>query len=118
MEENHRSVRNLPADTSKANPGSQKAVPSNAWLLAQGSYKRPKPLLIKPQQAKLQQSWQASKKGMQAGRPSISQMHNSEGCQLESTQRNYYGPPTACLDLKYASIASPIVPGTRYKGKL
>ena len=32
-------------------------------------------------------------------------MHNSEGCQLESTQRNYYGPPTACLDLKYTSIS-------------
>ena len=101
MEEKHRSVKNLRADTSK--PGSQKAVSVNAWLLAQGSYKRPKPLLIKfePQQAKLQQSWQASKTSMQAGRPSISQMHNSEGCQLESTQRNYYGPPTACLDLKY-----------------
>ena len=38
MEEKHRSVRNLQADTSKANPGSQKAVPVNAWLLAQGSY--------------------------------------------------------------------------------
>ena len=59
MEEKHRSVKNLPADTSKANPGSQNAVPINAWLLAQGSYKRPKPLLIKPQQPKLQQSWQA-----------------------------------------------------------
>ena len=46
MEEKHRSVKNLPADTSKANPGSQKAVPVNAWLLAKGSYKRPKPLLI------------------------------------------------------------------------
>ena len=47
MEEKHRSVKNLRADTSKANTGSQKAVPVNAWLLAQGSYKRPKPLLIK-----------------------------------------------------------------------
>ena len=46
MEEKHRSVKNLQADTSKANPDSQKAVPVNAWLLAQGSYKRPKPLLI------------------------------------------------------------------------
>ena len=45
MEEKHRSVKNLRADTSK--PGSQKAVSVNAWLLAQGSYKRPKPLLIK-----------------------------------------------------------------------
>ena len=26
-------------------------------------------------------------------------------------------PPTACLDLKYASISSPVVPGTRNKGK-
>ena len=42
MEEKHRSVKNLRADISKANPGSQKAVPVNAWLLAQGSYKRPK----------------------------------------------------------------------------
>ena len=83
MEEKHRSVKNLRTDTSKANPGSQKAVPVNAWLLAQGSYKRPKPLLIKPQQAKLQQSWQASKTSMQAAK--------CEGCQLESTQRNYYG---------------------------
>ena len=32
MEEKHRSVKDLQADTSKANPGSQKAVPVNAWL--------------------------------------------------------------------------------------
>ena len=68
MEEKHRSVKNLRADTSKANPGSQKAGPVNAWLLAQGSYKRPKPLLIKPQQAKLQQSWQASKTSNRASK--------------------------------------------------
>ena len=92
MEEKHRSVKNLPADISKANPGSQKAVPVNAWLLAQGSHKRQKSLLIKPQQAKLQRSWQASKTNMLAGRPSISQMHNNEGCQLKRTQRNYHRP--------------------------
>ena len=34
MEEKDRSVNNLPVDISKANPGSQKAVPVNAWLLA------------------------------------------------------------------------------------
>ncbi len=50
---------------------------------------------------------------MQAGRPSNFQMHNSEGCQLESTQRGHYGSPTACLNLKYASISSPIMPSTR-----
>ncbi len=31
MEEKHRSVKNPPVDTSKANSGSQKAVPINAW---------------------------------------------------------------------------------------
>ena len=37
---------NLPVDTSKANLGSQKAVPINAWLFAQGSYTCQKALLI------------------------------------------------------------------------
>ena len=45
---------------------------------------------------------------MQAGRPPDYQMHNSEICQLESTQRGYYGPPTVCLNLEYANISSPL----------
>jgi hypothetical protein len=39
--------KNPPVDTSKANSWSQKAAPINAWLLAQGSYKRQKALLIR-----------------------------------------------------------------------
>jgi len=46
LEEKHRSVKNPLLDTSKANSGSQKAAPINVWLLAQGSYKRQKALLI------------------------------------------------------------------------
>ncbi|DBA98951.1 TPA: hypothetical protein ACH3X1_014694 [Trebouxia sp. C0004] len=39
--------------------------------------------------------------------PSNFQMHNSEGCQLASTQRGLYGSPTACLDLKYMPAFRP-----------
>ncbi|DBA83601.1 TPA: hypothetical protein ACH3X1_006169 [Trebouxia sp. C0004] len=46
-------------------------------------------------------------------RPSNFQMHNNEGCQLKSTQRGHHGSPKACLNLKYASMSSPIMPSTR-----
>ncbi len=39
-------MKNPPVDTSKADLESQKGAPINAWLLAQGSYKRQNAQLI------------------------------------------------------------------------